>query len=325
MRILFAVLVGMLWLASCSSDSSDKTADAVPDLAVEESRGTDLVQEIAQEVADDVVAEVTPDIAPEVVEEFPPRGLPFEFKRTDKGDPVPGEETTAFTKKVTAVWEKAGWARWLLRTSTGVDPSTGKEDYLAWYNDVQAVKEGDTVTFRQTGGDHNMWISGSKILTQAMGGCSLTGDWEMCKLAQQYCKGLTASVKGFVWDENDPAKFLMARAVFPMDQEFTLDEQTWQDDGRKKNVVFCVVKNKSRLGQLVGKKTATCAAIVTTKKEDAKDLEVLCESMRATFNDNKELSRKWGGGIMGMKSQHVTRRREAAIEKELAKKTGMAV
>ena len=238
MRILFAVLVGMLWLASCSSDSSDKTADAVPDLAVEESRGTDLVQEIAQEVADDVVAEVTPDIAPEVVEEFPPRGLPFEFKRTDKGDPVPGEETTAFTKKVTAVWEKAGWARWLLRTSTGVDPSTGKEDYLAWYNDVQAVKEGDTVTFRQTGGDHNMWISGSKILTQAMGGCSLTGDWEMCKLAQQYCKGLTASVKGFVWDENDPAKFLMARAVFPMDQEFTLDEQTWQDDGRKKNVVF---------------------------------------------------------------------------------------
>lgn len=94
---------------------------------------------------------------------------------------------------------------------------------------------------------------------------------------------------------------------------------------RKKDVAFCIVPNKSRLGQLVGKKTATCAAIVTTKKEDQKDLEVLIESMKASFNDNKDLTRKWGGGIMGVKSQHVTRRRELAIEKELAKKTGMAV
>jgi large subunit ribosomal protein L7Ae len=94
---------------------------------------------------------------------------------------------------------------------------------------------------------------------------------------------------------------------------------------RKKDVAFCIVKGKSRLGQLVGKKSASCAAIVSTKKEDTKDLEVLIESYKASFNENKDLQRKWGGGIMGVKSQHVTRRREMAIEKELAKKTGMAM
>lgn len=94
---------------------------------------------------------------------------------------------------------------------------------------------------------------------------------------------------------------------------------------RKKGVAFCIVKGKSKLGQLVGKKSATCACICTTKKEDAKDLDVLVESMKTTFNDNTKLSRTWGGGIMGMKSQHVTRRRQAAIDREMAKKTGMAV
>merc|ERR1712194_571180 len=92
---------------------------------------------------------------------------------------------------------------------------------------------------------------------------------------------------------------------------------------RKKDIPYCVVKSKSRLGQLVGQKTCTAAAIVNVAKEDSKDLEVLCESMKSAFNDNKEVSRKWGGGIVGMKSQHVQRRRQAALEKELAKKTGL--
>jgi len=94
---------------------------------------------------------------------------------------------------------------------------------------------------------------------------------------------------------------------------------------RKKGVPYAIVKGKSRLGQLVGKKCATCAAIVTTKKEDSKDLDVLVESFTAAFNDNREVQRKWGGGIMGVKSQHITRRKQQALEKELAKKTGMAM
>lgn len=89
---------------------------------------------------------------------------------------------------------------------------------------------------------------------------------------------------------------------------------------RKKDIPFCIVKSKARLGQLVGKKTCTAACITTTKKEDQKELEVLCESFKAAFNDVKT---KWGGGIMGMKSQHIQRRKDLLIEKELAKKTGL--
>ncbi|CAD7950244.1 unnamed protein product [Amoebophrya sp. A120] len=92
---------------------------------------------------------------------------------------------------------------------------------------------------------------------------------------------------------------------------------------RKKNVPFCIIKSKSRLGQLVGQKTCAAACIVNVAKEDQKELEVLCESSMSAFNENKEVSRKWGGGLVGRKSNHVQRRRQAALEKELAKKTGL--
>lgn len=94
---------------------------------------------------------------------------------------------------------------------------------------------------------------------------------------------------------------------------------------RKKEVPYCIVKSKARLGQLCGQKTAAALAITTVKKEDQKDLEVLCESFKAAFNENREVQRKWGGGIMGVKSHHVSFRREEAIKKELAKKTGLAM
>lgn len=92
---------------------------------------------------------------------------------------------------------------------------------------------------------------------------------------------------------------------------------------RKKGVAFCIVKSKARLGQLVGKKTATCCAFVNTAKEDTKDLDTLVESCTAAFNDNKDMQRHWGGGIFGRKSQHVINRRAALLEKENAKKSGM--
>jgi len=89
---------------------------------------------------------------------------------------------------------------------------------------------------------------------------------------------------------------------------------------RKKDIPYCIMKSKSRLGQLVGKKTCTAACITTVRKEDQKELEVLCESFKSAFNDVKP---KWGGGIMGVKSQHIERRKQMLIEKELAKKTGL--
>lgn len=94
---------------------------------------------------------------------------------------------------------------------------------------------------------------------------------------------------------------------------------------RKKEVPYCIIKGKSRLGQLVHKKTASCVAITSVAKEDQKDLETLTKNFSSQFNDNMEHRRRWGGGIMGIKSQHVTQRRERAIAAEQAKKLGLSI
>jgi len=92
---------------------------------------------------------------------------------------------------------------------------------------------------------------------------------------------------------------------------------------RKKDVPYCIIKGKARLGQLVHKKTASCVALTTVRKEDQHDLDTLAKNFHAQFNDNMEIRRRWGGGIMGIKSQHVTQRREKAIAAEQAKKMGL--
>jgi len=92
---------------------------------------------------------------------------------------------------------------------------------------------------------------------------------------------------------------------------------------RKKDVPYCIIKGKSRLGQLCHKKTASCVALTTVRKEDQGDLDKMAGNMKAQYNDNADVRRKWGGGIMGVKSQHVTMKREKAIAIEQAKKMGL--
>merc|ERR1712196_484831 len=94
---------------------------------------------------------------------------------------------------------------------------------------------------------------------------------------------------------------------------------------RKMDVPYCIVKSKSRLGALVNKKTASCLAITTVAKGDEKDLSTIAESAKQNFNENKNVHRSWGGGLQGVKSQHVTRYRQMLIEKEQAKKTGLYI
>merc|ERR1712232_459913 len=94
---------------------------------------------------------------------------------------------------------------------------------------------------------------------------------------------------------------------------------------RKKEVPYCIIKGKSRLGQLVHKKAASCIAFTSVRKEDQHDLELLSKNFTAQFNENAEHKRRWGGGIMGIKSQHVMQRREKAIQIEQAKKLGLQI
>merc|ERR1719492_705639 len=94
---------------------------------------------------------------------------------------------------------------------------------------------------------------------------------------------------------------------------------------RKKDVPYCIIKGKSRLGQLVHKKFASCLALTSVRKEDQQELEHLANNFKAQFNENMEARRRWGGGIMGIKSQHITQRREKAIQMEQAKKLGLQI
>merc|ERR1712100_30344 len=62
-----------------------------------------------------------------------------------------------------------------------------------------------------------------------------------------------------------------------------------------RNVPYCIVKSKARLGAVVGKKTATCLAITDVKAESKKDLENVASMAMSNFNDVFEDSmRKWG-------------------------------
>lgn len=89
---------------------------------------------------------------------------------------------------------------------------------------------------------------------------------------------------------------------------------------RKMGVPFCFVKGKARLGKLVHKKTVTAVALTDVKKEDVAELDLLKKNFEAEFNNNRDLLRKWGGGIMGIKNQHMMAARAKLREAELAKK-----
>lgn len=89
---------------------------------------------------------------------------------------------------------------------------------------------------------------------------------------------------------------------------------------RKMNVPYCIVKGKARLGHLVYKKTTSCLAITDVKREDAAKLEQFVQNVRVQFNDNVAERKRWGGGIVGVKAQHVLKKRERQAARDLAAK-----
>merc|ERR1711941_7352 len=73
---------------------------------------------------------------------------------------------------------------------------------------------------------------------------------------------------------------------------------------RKMDVPYCIVKGKSRLGQLVGRKQCTSVAFTDVKAEHKADLAKLIETVRTNYNARADTIRKsWGGGLIGAKSQ----------------------
>lgn len=87
---------------------------------------------------------------------------------------------------------------------------------------------------------------------------------------------------------------------------------------RKFDVPYAIVKGKARLGTLTHMKTTSVLALTKVNKEDEGKLKTLSESFHAQFNDTVE--RKWGGGIMGLKTQAKLEKRSKQIEAERQKK-----
>jgi len=92
---------------------------------------------------------------------------------------------------------------------------------------------------------------------------------------------------------------------------------------RKKGVPFCFIRGKANLGKLCHLKTATCVAVTDVRKEDLADLDGMSKAFKAQYNDNERLRRVWGGGIMGIKNQHMMAAKQKLLDIELAKKANM--
>jgi large subunit ribosomal protein L7Ae len=92
---------------------------------------------------------------------------------------------------------------------------------------------------------------------------------------------------------------------------------------RKKEVPYCFIKSKARLGKLCHTKWATCVALTDVRKEDLTDFSNLQSTFKANFNDNITLRRRWREGVMGIKNQHMMAKREKQREIDLAKKANM--
>ena len=89
---------------------------------------------------------------------------------------------------------------------------------------------------------------------------------------------------------------------------------------RKMQVPFMIVKDKARLGALVHMKNAAAVCVTGVNPEDEGQLKILCNLAMEKYNDNAELSRKWGGGIMGLKTQAKLDQRAKFMAIEEAKK-----
>lgn len=88
---------------------------------------------------------------------------------------------------------------------------------------------------------------------------------------------------------------------------------------RKFDIPYAIVKGKSRLGQLVHKKNAAVVALTHVNKEDKAKFDSLAQAFKGKY-DEAAARRKWGGGIMGLKTQKKLELRAKAIAAEAAKK-----
>jgi large subunit ribosomal protein L7Ae len=89
---------------------------------------------------------------------------------------------------------------------------------------------------------------------------------------------------------------------------------------RKMNVPFCIIKGRSRVGQLCNMKNAAVVALTKVNDEDKAALKTIQDNCIAQYT-GKAIVRKWGGGKMGLKTQAMLDKRAAALAEDERKKS----
>lgn len=145
--------------------------------------------------------------------------------RTPAGEPLTGAERAAFTQAVTGFWKDVGWFTWIARTSHGLDASANAEHpWMVWWQDTQQIKDGDTITFRHTGGADNLMIRTSKVLGATAAALVHTDDPTWTTITSGYARGTAALFQGMVWGDAPAETWpITARAIFPSNHAYTLD------------------------------------------------------------------------------------------------------
>jgi large subunit ribosomal protein L7Ae len=86
---------------------------------------------------------------------------------------------------------------------------------------------------------------------------------------------------------------------------------------RSQKIAYAIVKDKARLGELVGRKTAAVVAVTEVNSEDAAALSAVTKSINARFAARADtLKKKWGGLQMSMRSVSRLRKRASAGTKQ---------
>jgi len=81
---------------------------------------------------------------------------------------------------------------------------------------------------------------------------------------------------------------------------------------RSQKVPYAIVKDKARLGDAIGQKTATCIAVTEVKAEDEPILKNVIRSVNARFLSRTDvIRRQWGGRQLSLRSRAALRKKRA--------------
>ena len=92
---------------------------------------------------------------------------------------------------------------------------------------------------------------------------------------------------------------------------------------RAQKVPYCIVKDKSRLGEVVGMKNCACVAVKSVHAEDEAELASLTKSIKARFTARGEaLKKKTGGLQMSLRSAARLRKHGRVLSSHQQKASG---